>query len=474
MSLSASDRASLASWDAIETRDRLRSREITPREVVEAAIDRARSAGSLGAIVEPTFDAALSEASSLSVSSFSSASPAFAGVPTFIKDLAHVKGVTIRWGSCASNAMVSRRDDPIVTRFRELGFVSLGKSACPELGMTAATECAGQPPCRNPWDTARSPGGSSGGAAALVAAGVVPIAHGSDGGGSLRIPASCCGLVGFKASRFRLDMASSHLLPVNVAVDGVLTRTVRDTVAFFEATEALHRPRKVAPIGRVEQRPTRPLRIGMFVEAPIGTPVDPEVQEAVRAAGRRCEALGHHVEAIGCPFEGQAIDDFLRYWGFVSWVQLALPGPLLHRRFDPSKTEGWTSGLADYFRRNKLETVRAILRLGRLEGIFHDVMARGFDVLLSPVLAEPAPLIGFLATDDFGVHFDRVRAYAPFTAVYNAAGIPAVSVPGARSKAGLPIGVQLAADHGQDRVVLELASALETRPPALAFSPAAR
>jgi amidase len=206
----------------------------------------------------------------------------------------------------------------------------------------------------------------------------------------------------------------------------------------------------------------------MFVDAPTGTPVDPEVQAAVRSAGRRCEGMGHHVEEIACPFEARAIDDFLRYWGFVAWVQVATARQMMHRGFDRTKVEAWTGGLASYFLREKLATFAAIRRLRQLSRVFCDVMARGHDVLLSPTLAEPAPAIGYLATDVYDVHFERVRAYAPFTAIYNAAGVPAISLPGGLGSAGLPIGVQLAAGHGDDRLVLELAREMEIHPVAVA------
>ena len=187
-----------AAWDAVETAARIRKKEVSATEVVGAAFARAEEARPLGAIVELTYERARANAGA------PRSEAALAGVPTFVKDLAQMRGVPTGWGSAASSAYVSRRTDPFVKHFEETGVVTLGKSACPELGLTATTEPLGRPPCRNPWDPSRSSGGSSGGAATLVAAGVVPMAHGSDGGGSIRIPAACCGLVGLKPSRFRL------------------------------------------------------------------------------------------------------------------------------------------------------------------------------------------------------------------------------------------------------------------------------
>jgi amidase len=446
-------------WDAVETRDRICSKDVSAAEVLEAAIVRAEEAAPLGAVFEPTYDRARSRIAALATDA------PLAGVPSFIKDLARIQGVPTTWGSRAAGRYVSRRTDPFVTRFEDTGLLTLGKSACPELGLTATTEPLGWPPCRNPWDPSRSSGGSSGGAATLVAAGVVTIAHANDGGGSIRIPAACCGLVGLKPSRLRLDVKDSDRLPVNIACEGVVTRTVRDTVAFFDAMESRRPAGKVAPIGNVAARPAAPLRIGVFVDAPIGTPVDPEVREAVLAAGRLCGTLGHVVEEIPCPFEGAVIDDFLRYWGLVAWFQLWTGRRAFHRGFDRSRVEPWTRGLAAYFTRAKLAAFGATRRLRRFSTTYAQVTSR-HDVLVSPVLPQPAPLLGYLATDlPFETAFERIRAYATFTPIHNASGAPAISLPLGRSSAGLPIGVQFAAAHGGDRTLLELALSIETAQP---------
>jgi amidase len=446
-------------WDAVETRDRIRSKDVSAAEVLEAAIARAEEAAPLGAVFEPTYDRARSRIAALATDA------PLAGVPSFIKDLAHIQGVPITWGSRAAGRYVSRRTDPFVTRFEDTGLVTLGKSACPELGLTATTEPLGWPACRNPWDPSRSSGGSSGGAATLVAAGVVPIAHANDGGGSIRIPAACCGLVGLKPSRFRLDLKDSDKLPVNIGCEGVVTRTVRDTVAFFDAMESRRPARKVAPIGSVAARPAVPLRIGVFVDAPTGTPVDPEVREAVLAAGRLCGTLGHVVEEIPCPFEGSVIDDFLRFWGFVAWFQVRTGRMAFHRGFDRSQIEPWTRGIAGYFAGEKMAAFAATRRLRRFAKTYAQTLAR-HDVLVSPVLADPAPPLGYLATDvPFETAFERLRSYACFTPLHNASGAPAISLPLGRGAAGLPIGVQFAAAHGRDGTLLELALSIEAARP---------
>ena len=436
----------LTTCRVVDTVARLRSGELTPKEVIDSAIARAQAAARLNAIVTETFEAARHQAPT---------EGAFAGVPTFIKDLSHVKGVATTWGSQAANQFIAKRSDAFVKRFAKTGIVSLGKSATPELGLTATTESPGRPPCRNPWDPTRSTGGSSGGAGALVAAGVVPLAHGSDGGGSIRIPAACCGVVGMKPSRGTIDMEGSRLLPINIATNGVLTRSVDDTIAFYDAL-GLH-------VG--SQPKPAPLRIAVFVDSPIATPVHPDTQVAVRAAAKLCETLGHHVEEISCPFGTTVNDDFLTFWGFVAWIQLKTARYMLHRGFDATHVDPWTTGIARMFVGRKRATWSAVRRLRRFARAYAHLFET-HDVLISPTTAEPAPLIGYLAADlPFETHYERLRAYAPFTPIQNVAGAPAISLPLGRSSSGLPIGVQFAGTRGADRTLLELARTIDAAQP---------
>lgn len=440
-------------WDAVETVERIGARDVSVREVIDAAIERAEAAAKLGGVVTPSFDAARR------------AEPRgpLAGVPTFIKDLAQVEGVPTGWGSRAVGTFVSRRTDPSLRRLFETGVVSLGKSATPEFGLTATTEPIGKEPCRNPWDPTRSTGGSSGGAGCLVAAGVVPLAHASDGGGSIRIPAACNGLVGLKPSRRRFDMDGAGALPVNVAVQGVVTRTVRDTVAFFSALEARSAP--IGPIGEVRPEPGRALRIGLFVDAPMGTPVDPEHRAVTERAGALCESLGHHVEAIPCPFEGQVIEDFLRFWGSLGFIYVRAGKLLTHSGFDASRLEPWTHGMSRYFTGELGASLRSIRRLRRFTATYAAVM-EGYDVLMCPTLGEPPPLLGHLRTDQaFDTVFERLVRFTPFTPIQNASGAPAISLPLGRTESGLPVGVQFAGAMGDDRTLLELARSIEAAQP---------
>jgi amidase len=452
----------LGNWDAVETSARVRRLEVTRREVAEAALARAEACADLAGVV--TLCAERARTKLEEVPSRGSTGPLF-GAPTFIKDLSRLEGVETTWGSAAASGHVSKRSDPIVQRIEGLGLTILGKSAAPEFGITPTTEPTGRSPCRNPWNRAFSAGGSSGGAAVLVASGVVPIAHASDGGGSIRIPASACGLVGHKPSRFVMDMDGSPLLPVNVAVDGVLTRTVRDTVTFFEAAEKSGRaPRRAPPLGRVA-RGGRRLRMGVFTESPLGYPVAAEPRSAAVRAGELCASLGHQVESIRAPFDGAALDDFLAYWGFLAWTQIRTAPVMLTRRFDTRKVETLTSGLARTFTRAPWDTLRATRRLRRFAAEYAKIFER-FDVLVSPTLAELPPKLGWISTEaPFEEWFDRIRAYVPFTPLQNAAGAPAISLPLGRAENGLPIGVQFAGPFGGDGMLLSLALELEEAAP---------
>ena len=449
-----------ATWDAVETAEHVRQRDVSVREVIDAAIERAEAASALGAVVTATFDAARE----------GRPTGALAGVPTFVKDLAQVAQVPTTWGSSAAGSFVSKRTDPSLARFFATGLVSLGKSATPELGLTATTEPIGKTPCRNPWDPTRSTGGSSGGAGCLVAAGVVPIAHASDGGGSIRIPAACCGLVGLKPTRKRFDMDGSSLLPVNIAVQGVLSRTVRDTVAFWSALEAAEPT--IDKIGSVRPEPGRALRIGVFTGAPTRGPVDREHRVAAEDAGKLCEELGHRADAIECPFEPGVIEDFLRYWGLIAFVQARFGKLLVHRDFDASRLEPWTKGMGRYFTSQLRAGVSAIARLRRFGPVYAKAIER-YDVLVCPTTAEPPPLLGYLRTDqDFETKFERLVRFTPFTPIANVAGAPAISLPLGRTRSGLPIGVHFAARVGDDRTLLELASTLEAAKPWPRIAPA--
>jgi len=243
----------------------------------------------------------------------------------------------------------------------------------------------------------------------------------------------------------------------------VVTRTVRDTIAFFDAIERGRR--RLTPIGPVAGPPQRRLRLGVFVESPRHTPVDVAVQAAVTRTAELCEGLGHEVHLVPCPFDGRVVDDFTRLWGLVAWLQVTGGALLTHRGYDRARTEPFSHGFARTFTTEPRAALSAVRRLRAFPKEYAAVMA-GFDVLIGPTLAELPPRLGHLATDrPFEETLARLLTFTPFTGLLNVAGAPAVSLPMGRTTEGVPIGVQFAAAHGNERTLLELALELESAAP---------
>lgn len=450
----------LGDADACELARRIAARETTPEELVAAAIARARDFDpALNAIVHENFGAALAAARR-------GGHGRFGGLPTFIKDTDAVEGTPLRMGTRALPDTPARKSSGFVRQFLSTGLVSLGKSSLPELGLTATSESRDRGPTRNPWDTRHSSGGSSGGSAALVAAGVVPLAHGNDGGGSIRIPASCCGLVGLKTSRKRLVGADgSALFPIDIIVQGVLTRTVRDTAVFLAAAEQVRPAPRMEPVGLVEGPGTTRLRIACFTDSAIGDESHADCRAAVEDAAKACEDLGHRVERIRSPFDAHVVEDFFAYWGFAPFGLRFVGKALFGAGYDHRLLDDWSRGLAAEFQRS-LPRVPSILWRLRRFARHYDALFTRYDVLLTPTLAEPPFPLGHIGPDvAFGTAVDRVRRYAAFTPVQNLSGGAAISLPLGRSSTGLPVGVQFAGNRGSERRLLELAFALEEARP---------
>lgn len=391
-----------------------------------------------------------------------------AGVPTFVKDNTDVAGLPTRQGSRAIPATPARADAPFTTQLRAAGLVPLGKSSLPEFGWSASTEFDQADPTRNPWNTDYSSGASSGGAAVLVASGVVPIAHANDGGGSIRIPAAACGLVGLKPTRGRLAPdAHAAQMPVDVVCNGVVTRTVRDTAHFLAAAEA-HRTAPGLPlIGLVEGPGERRLRIGMVLDSLTDTPTDDETRRAVLATAALLESLGHEVVEVPLPAADAFAEAFKHYWAMLAFSTHHFGTRVMHPQFDKTATDPLTQYLARRFARSFWRTPGAIRTLKRSEHELRRHFAEhSIDAALSPTLAHTTPRIGHLSPNvPFPEMFDRLVRYAAFTPLNNAAGSPAVSLPLGRTEDGLPIGVQLQALHGDERTLLELSYELEAAQP---------
>lgn len=449
----------LGTADGVEIARRVASGEIHAREAINAAIARAERVNpSLNAIAAPLFDAARKQAGR-------SRSGDLAGVPTFIKDNEAVAGAPLLHGSRGIPDRPTERSSPFVEQFLSAGLINLGTTTMPEFGLTGTTEALVYGPTHNPWRLGFSPGGSSGGSAALVAAGVVPIAHANDGGGSTRLPASCCGLVGLKPSRGRLvDMDGAALFPVKIVHQGMLSRTVRDTAVFYHAAERHYRNPKLPAIGLVTH-PGRRLRIGFFTDLDEITPSHPDCVAAVTDAAKLLEGLGHSVGQVARPFDDGFLEDFFLFWAMLSFTVTRFGKQLVHPDFDRTKVEDFTEGLAGHFKENFSKAPAAIWRLRK----FAHQYARCFDeydVMMNPTVAMPSPEHGYIGPEiRFETALERLKWFIPFTPTQNVSGGPAISLPLGQSEDGMPLGVQLASPLGDERTLLELALEIEAAAP---------
>jgi len=451
----------LADHDGVAIASLIRDRKMSAQEVTRAAIARAKKMEpSISAIVVDCFDKASERASG-------PLSGAFAGVPTFIKDMTDVAGMPTRFGSEAlRNSAPAKRTHQIAQQLLDMGMVCLGKSTMPEFGFTPSTEFPNRNPTRNPWNLDRSVGGSSGGAAALVAAGVVPIANAADGGGSIRIPAACCGLVGLKPSRGRIPAAQSEEPFVGLVTDGVVTRTVRDTALFMAEAERLRPNPKLTPIGHVDRPLDRPLRIGAVIDTPTDAVVDDVVRREFDSSLKLLASLGHHVEPIELPIDEQFAEDFITFWSMLASLVALTSKRLIDSSFDKSRLTDVMRGLSRQTRHRALKLPGAIFRLRRSSKRYSELFAQ-CDLIASPTVGQITPPIGHLGMDlPFDVLFPRVRQWASFTPYANATGAPSISLPlGHDEPTNLPVGIMFGANLGQDRLLLQLALQLEGAAP---------
>ena len=448
----------LGEHDAVALAELVRSGQVSVPELAAAAAARARAVDPrLHAVAGELFDRPRVSAD---------ATAALYGVPTFVKDNTDLRGVPSNHGSEAFRARPARRDGAYTRQYLATGLSVIGKSRLPEFGFNATTEFMTEEPTRNPWHPDYSVGASSGGSAALVAAGVVPIAHANDGGGSIRIPAACAGLVGLKASRGRfIDGEQARHLPINMVAEGVVTRTVRDTAAFFAASEDYWRSPALPPVGLVRGPADRRLRIGLVLDTVTGAAVDEQTRAAVELTASLLEKAGHVVEPISLPLTEQFADDFLQYWALLAHLATLTGKLTFDRSFDPARTDGLTKGLRVFHRRNLLRTPGALRRLRRTPQTYAQMFAR-HEVVLSPVLAHVTPKLGWISPQvPYDELVQRLTNYVAYTPVNNIAGSPAISLPMGMAGAGVPIGVQLSAGHGDERTLLEIAFALESEHP---------
>lgn len=456
--------APAAPWtqDATTVAAMIRNREISPVEAVEAAIRRTEALQpKLNFMVNSDFDRALAAAKK------GGQTGPFAGVPFLIKDLADYAGTPTRYGSASRyNAPPATENDPWVEAALKAGFVVIGKSASPEAGYLPTTEPLGYGPTRNPWNTDRSTGGSSGGAAAAVSAGVVSIAHASDGGGSIRIPASCCGLFGLKPSRGRLA-GSTELRVVGLSVNHVETHSVRDSAAMFAATERTDDKAPYPAIGFVQPGKLKTLRVGVLTISGSGKQPDAEAKAGLDGAVKLLQALGHKVSEAKWPVDSAKFgQDFLTLWSAGAAMDIQDMVKILGRMPTPAEAEPFSLGMAELIAKAPAGTVDAAIgRLAQASAAY-DAWFANYDVIVSPVLAKPPVPLGYVSGDvPFATLSERLTDYVGYTPLENVAGAPAMSVPLHWTEDGLPVGVQFAAKAGNDALLFQLAYQLEAAQP---------
>ncbi len=466
----------LSLLDATGQADLVRRGEVSPTELVDAAVARVEALDpELNAVIHRRFERARVEAAG------ELPDGPFRGVPTLFKDLmCAMEGEPYHEGlrPLKDAGYRSPVTDNLARRLLGSGLVCLGRTNTPEIGLVPTTEPPAYGPTRNPWDTSRTTGGSSGGSAAAVASGMVPVAHGNDGGGSIRIPASCCGLVGLKPSRGRSSLGPRFgQISSPLPVENLLARSVRDVATAldvisrpFPGDPVVAPPLARAALDEVGVDPGR-LRIGFLTTNPLDTgPVHPDCVAAAESAARALEELGHAVEpsspaALADP---ELVMQFGVAWFAGAASTLDAHGRAIGRAITADDVEPLTWAMSEaghaVTAAQYLSAVAAMERFGRELAGWWD---GGFDLLLTPTLAEPpVPLGTFASTpDDPLAGFLRAGAFTPFTPPFNATGQPAVSLPWQENGDGLPIGVQLVAAYGREDVLVRLASQLEAAHP---------
>jgi amidase len=450
----------LGDLDAVGVVDAIGSGAISRVEAVEAAIARTQLLNPhLNGLAYEAFDRARDQGR-YAYGGF------FDGVPSFIKDNSDVAGMPTMKGADAWEPRPIAADGDFTRTFLATGLNILGKTQMSEFGFSASAEHPRLGAVRNPWDTDRTVGASSSGAAAFVAAGAVPIAHANDGGGSIRIPASCAGLVGLKPSRGRLPLEAEHAeMPIKIVANGVLTRSVRDTAAFLREAERVWRNPRLPAIGDVAAPGGRRLRVGVLTRS-VRRESSPEVREATLKTAALLERLGHHVEHTDeVPVPASFVDDFVLYWALLA-MALIRPG---RKRFGPTFDRTRLDNLSLGLDRHAVHRLHRLpLTLARLAATKRHTRAltKRFDVILTPTLAEQPPLIGYLdPTADFEQIITRLIDWVAFTPLHNITGDPAISLPLAQSADGLPIGMMFSAAAGEEGMLLELAYELEAAQP---------
>ena len=448
----------------------VRSGEVRARELVEAALRRIEANRDLNAFTLVDAEGALAAADAIKPGD----PRPFAGVPTAIKELNPVAGQPLTMGSDIFGDYRPDYDAYTVRRLRDAGFISVGRTAAPEFGIVPVTEPRRFGPTRNPWNPDRTPGGSSGGAAAAVAAGILPVAQASDGAGYIRIPASCCGLFGLKPSRGRISSgpdAGDNFLSTN----GILTRSVADSAAIldvlagYELGDSTWAPPPAEPFAVSAAKTPGKLRIAMTTESPLGTPVDPVCVQAARDAATLLTSLGHEVIEVTPPnwVTPQLIEPFNVIWGAGIAAGVRIGATVTQRQPTPELVEALTWA---YYQRGVAQSSADLLgAMATLQGYARRLVAflSQYDMLLTPALGQRPLAVGYLNTDgaDPMAEFGKAVYFSPFTATFNLTGQPAMAVPLYQGEDGLPLAVQIVGRPLGEGALLALAAQLEAAQP---------
>jgi amidase len=456
---------------AVELAAMVRSGEISARELVEISLQRIEELNpALNAFVDVDGERALATADGIKADD----ERPFAGVPIAIKNNRPVQGLRLTYGCSLMAQNTCDYDHNITRRLRDAGFVIVGTTTLPEYGILPTSEARLFGPTRNPWDLQRTPGGSSGGAAAAVASGMIPVAHGNDGGGSIRIPAACCGLVGLKPARGRIS-AAPELGDSSLGIDGVLTRNVADTAAIldvlagYEPGDATWAPPPAESFAHSAGHEPGRLRIASTALPPVpGAVVDPLCAAAVVDAAELLRSLGHEVEEVDPPWQADGLTElFGAVFSNHIALSIAYSGVVAGR--EPAAEDMEPMSWAIYSMIQTMSAVQGMAAAVQLQAFARRLIAflSPYDALLTPALAErPLPLgtLDTAAPDPMST-FTRSGLFTPFTPVFNASGQPGISLPLYQGEDGLPLGVQLVGRPAGEGELLALATQLETALP---------
>jgi amidase len=452
---------------ALDTAAAIRRKDVSPLEVLDASLDRVDKRNpELNAVIWRNDDEARAEARVLGerIAAGADDLPPFAGVPIPIKDLTPVEGQPVTYGSLGAPDGASDHSERVVDAYRRAGFILTGRTNTPEFGSITVTENLRYGPTRNPWNPEHTPGGSSGGAGAAVASGMFSVAHASDGGGSIRIPASCCGLVGLKPSRGRV----TSVIPgwQGMSTEGALCRTVADAAALLDAMSTpdhnawWNAPSPAAPFATEPGKDPGRLRVVLNTVTAFGVPVDEEAVAAVEATGRLLEAAGHQVERLDADvFDAAALGPFLH---------VVNGGLAEHEGIDWAKVE--PHNRAAYAAAQEVDSLTFTRDLGELHRMTRQIVARWgdeFDLLVTPTMAIEPPPVGVLKAVHDAPELPpiEVLSMAGFTVVFNITGQPAISLPLHTAASGLPVGVQLVVGPWEEGLLLRVTAQLEAAAP---------